>query len=483
MKNKLFFFAIIATIGFLAACSSGDDTLATPPAHTHVWGDWTITKEATCSAKGVETRVCTLDPSHEETRETEINPNAHDWEQLEGTAPTCTTEGSGKRKCKLCGKEESGVLPALGHDWGEWIETIAPTDTVDGEEERICRNDPTHKETNAIAALNHTHDWEDEWQITTPATCMAKGEKFRLCKLNAEHKDIEDIEIDPNAHDWGEWIETTPASYIAAGEETQTCNHDSSHKEKRPIPQILFPDIYPSYLSYWLSSQPENTAATPYTLKVNINRFPDLTSVAGFDSLAVSNPNKYFSIDFSDSTFTSIESIAFQNCTTLVGIILPNTVTQILTSAFDGCTSLNTITLPNILENIGNTAFRNCTSLTSINIPASVNSIGSSAFNGCTNLTSVTIPNSVTSITSQTFMNCPSLTRITIPNSVTSIGPFAFGGSTNLTSIRFERAGTSFGANSFAANTTPLQTAYTAGGIGTYTRPDTTSTTWTKVSD
>jgi len=27
-----------------------------------------------------------------------------------------------------------------------------------------------------------------------------------------------------------------------------------------------------------------------------------------------------------------------------------------------------------------------------------------------------------------------------------------------------------------------LQTAYTAGGIGTYTRPATTSTTWTKTS-
>jgi len=105
---------------------------------------------------------------------------------------------------------------------------------------------------------------------------------------------------------------------------------------------------------------------------------------------------------------------------------------------------------------------------------------------GCTSLTSITIPDSVTTIGYGTFALCTSLTSITIPNSVTSIGGSAFYGCSGLTSVKFERVGTSFSvtSNNFSFitqdNSTSLQTAYTAGGIGTYTRPNTTSTTWTK---
>ena len=47
---------------------------------------------------------------------------------------------------------------------------------------------------------------------------------------------------------------------------------------------------------------------------------------------------------------------------------------------------------------IGNSAFEKCSSLTSVTIPNSVTSIGDWAFSYCTGLTSITIPNSVTSI-------------------------------------------------------------------------------------
>ena len=81
-------------------------------------------------------------------------------------------------------------------------------------------------------------------------------------------------------------------------------------------------------------------------------------------------------------------------------------VTCIGYSAFDGCTSLTSITIPNSVTSIGGDAFYGCSGLTSITIPNSVTSIGSSAFYGCSGLTSITIPNSVTSIRSGTFSGC-----------------------------------------------------------------------------
>lgn len=77
---------------------------------------------------------------------------------------------------------------------------------------------------------------------------------------------------------------------------------------------------------------------------------------------------------------------------------------------------------------IGNYAFNNCTDLISVTLPNSVVQIGYAAFESCTALTSISIPNSVTSIGSRTFRSCTNLTNVTIPNSVTYIGDEAFNG-------------------------------------------------------
>jgi len=127
-------------------------------------------------------------------------------------------------------------------------------------------------------------------------------------------------------------------------------------------------------------------------------------------------------------------------------IVIPSTynnlpVTSIGYGAFENCTSLTSVTIPDNVTSIGNLAFRNCTSLTNVTIPDSVTSIGYEAFRNCTSLTSVTIPDNVTSIGMETFYGCTSLTSITIPNSVTSIKSSAFYGCSKLEEVHISDIG------------------------------------------
>ena len=87
------------------------------------------------------------------------------------------------------------------------------------------------------------------------------------------------------------------------------------------------------------------------------------------------------------------------------------------------------------VTSIGDYAFEGCSGLTSIEIPNSVTSIGDWAFSGCSGLTSIEIPNSVTSIGTWAFCDCSGLTSIEISNSVTSIGTRAFRNCSGLTSV------------------------------------------------
>ncbi len=182
--------------------------------------------------------------------------------------------------------------------------------------------------------------------------------------------------------------------------------------------------------------------------KVDIPEKIDGKSVTRIGANAFESCSNITSITIPDSV-TSIGDYAFYNCTSLTSITVPDSVTEIGSDAFSGCTSLTSITIPDSVTEIGDWAFGDCTSLKSITIPDGVTSIGDYAFSGCTSLTNITIPDSVTEIGDWAFCGCTSLTSITIPDNVTSIGWDTFRGCTSLTSITIPNSVTSIGGETF----------------------------------
>ncbi len=182
-------------------------------------------------------------------------------------------------------------------------------------------------------------------------------------------------------------------------------------------------------------------------------------------------------------TVVGINMWAFQYCTGLTSIVIPNTIKYLYPQCFLGCSNLYTISLGSSIKlitlncfqgtgwynsqndgivyldgwclgikgnieieeglleiqdgtrGIGGIAFANHDDITTVIIPNSVETICAQAFYNCQYLSMVSIGESVKNIMTSAFENCVNLTTITIPGSIEYIGYSAFGECYGLTSV------------------------------------------------
>lgn len=182
------------------------------------------------------------------------------------------------------------------------------------------------------------------------------------------------------------------------------------------------------------------------------------------------------------NTITKIGSVAFSSCYALTDMSLPNTVTELGSWAYSHCRSLTKVHFPKALIGIGLNALVGCENVTSMEveqgnpvfdsrdncnaiirsatntlvagcqttvIPNTVTSIGRSAFYDCANLTNITIPTSVTTIEEAAFYRCRKLREVEIPDMVTTIGEAAFTLCQGLVSVKIPDNVVSLGKEAF----------------------------------
>ena len=169
------------------------------------------------------------------------------------------------------------------------------------------------------------------------------------------------------------------------------------------------------------------------------NNLPDGIVYAGKVLYSYKGTRPNGAININEGTLV-IADKAFENCTGLTSVTIPNSVTSIGDNAFYKCKGLTSITIGNSVTSIGNYAFSDCSGLTAVHISDLAAWCNIDFASWSSNplyfakllyldgelVKDIVIPEGVENIKNHVFFGCSGLTSVTIPNSVTSIGESAF---------------------------------------------------------
>ena len=399
-KHFLIVLALILAVLSFSACGQGQES-----GHEHAWGEWTVTKEATCTADGEQTRTCECGETEKQT----IPAKGH----KAGTKATCTDA----QTCTVCSAK---LVEAKGHAFGKWVTKIPATKTENGVKEQTCLGC-------------------GETKNETILPCGSEGLFFLL-------------------RDDGTY-------YVNKG----SCRDNevvipATHNGK-PVAGILNEAFY-GYTIMKSIVIPDSVTSIG---EKAFDRCNSLTSIVIPDSVTSVGDCAFYGCSSLTSVTIGnrvriIGEGAFRGCTGLASVVIGDSVMRIGTTAFSDCSSLTEIS---VQEN--NIYYRSENGILfdkaktelicypmgktemSYSIPDSVTSIGYSAFYRCSSLTSIEIPKGVTSIGREAFYYCSSLTSVVIPDSVTSIGEDAFKCCSSLTSIQFSGTVAQWKAISFGS--------------------------------
>ena len=204
----------------LERCSRCDyeNVTSVTKAPGHKYGDWVVTKEATCTKEGARERTCSVCGGKEKRTQDALG---HDMGKAVVIDATCERDGISTATCTRCGKEVTDTLPATGHDWGDWETTkeMVPNE-LDGEQKRTCHN-CGKVETKVISKEHTRHDWEK--RVVKGEGCTQNDKNEWYCTVCGYIGKQEGIPGTAPGHQWTEWKVTKEPGPGVAGEEERHC--------------------------------------------------------------------------------------------------------------------------------------------------------------------------------------------------------------------------------------------------------------------
>ena len=195
---------------------------------------------ATCTAEGTEAyykcKVCGNLYSDAEGKNLISNPvtipkTAHTIVSVAAKDPTCTEAGTAAAyQCSVCKKYFSDAAgtteitaptteAALGHDWGEWTVTTPATCGKEGVETRVCKRDPNHTETRAIAKLTTHTPGEPTKENEVAATCGKDGsyDLVTKCTVCGEVLKTEKVTVPATGNHTLKHVDAVPSNCTEEG--------------------------------------------------------------------------------------------------------------------------------------------------------------------------------------------------------------------------------------------------------------------------
>ncbi len=220
-----------------------------------------------------------------------------------------------------------------------------------------------------------------------------------------------------------------------------------------------------------------NDQATQLLFELDADGNAQVVGVSDKSATSIEIPAEYNGLKV-----TSIAKGAFDGCTQLASVTIPDSITSIGDGAFEGCTSLDNVVIPDSVTSIGSRMFGNCTSLTNVKLPSAITTLPSRLFYNCTSLKSFDIPEGITGTVPSIFEGCTSLTSATIPEGVTTLDN-TFKGCTALTGVELPSSVTTLKATfdgctalthfEIPSTVTTLESTFSGSGLTSASIPST----------
>lgn len=197
-------------------CSScGREVGTTSPALGHSYGSYVVTKSATCTSSGTKTATCSR--CGDEKTQT-IAALGHSYSSTKYSA-TCTSQGYTRYRCSRCSYSyTSNYTSALGHSYGSYVQTKAPTCTEKGTETATCSR-CSATTSRDIAALGHEAVTDEAVAATCTTSGLTEGSHCSRCDTVLEEQET----VPALGHSWSDW-EDSRTSCDEVGIRTRSCS-------------------------------------------------------------------------------------------------------------------------------------------------------------------------------------------------------------------------------------------------------------------